>query len=252
VGDIEQFGHVLGRSVVTPARLVVFDLDGTLIDSRRDLTDSANVLVMERGGEPLPERDIARMVGEGAALLVRRALTAAGLPFHDADVVRFLEIYDRRMLATTRPYDGMREALEEVAADATVAVPTNKPLEPALAILEALELAPLVKTTVGGNGRFPRKPDPASLRFLVETHGATPETTVMVGDTRIDFETAANAGTHVCLTRYGFGFEQFDTARLTGREALVDEPGEIPAAVRELLERTAGAPPDLRASRNTP
>ena len=58
----------------------------------------------------------------------------------------------------------------------------------------------------------------------------------MVGDTRIDFETAANAGTHVCLTRYGFGYEQFDRSRLTGREALVDEPSEIPAAVRRLLE----------------
>ena len=89
---------------MSAARLVVFDLDGTLIDSRRDLTDSANPLIVERGGRPLAEADIARMVGEGAALLVRRALTAASLPFADADVGRFLEIYDGRMLETTRPY----------------------------------------------------------------------------------------------------------------------------------------------------
>jgi len=220
---------------VSGARLVVFDLDGTLIDSRRDLTDSANMLVVERGGTPLPEADITRMVGEGAALLVRRALTAAKLPFADADVVRFLEIYDNQLLATTRPYPGMRQALEEVAAAAVVAVLTNKPLAPARVLLEALDLAPFIATTLGGDGSFPRKPDPSSLRYLTNLHGASPASTVMVGDTRIDFETAANAGTHVCLARYGFGYEQFDTTRLTGREALVDEPAEIPDAIRLLL-----------------
>jgi len=221
---------------VSGVRLVVFDLDGTLIDSRRDLTDSANVLVIERGGQPLPEADIARMVGEGAALLVRRALTAAALPFADLDVTRFLEIYNSRLLDTTRPYPGMRDALDAVAADATVAVLTNKPLAPAQVLLDALDLSPFISMTLGGDGRFPRKPDPASLRHLIDAHGATPEATVMVGDTRIDFETAANAGTHVCLTRYGFGYEQFDSSRLTGREALVDAPSQIPEAVRRLLE----------------
>jgi phosphoglycolate phosphatase len=220
---------------VSGVRLVVFDLDGTLIDSRRDLTDSANELVVERGGRPLPAGDIARMVGEGAALLVRRALTAAALPFADADVARFLEIYSSRLLETTRPYPGMREALEELATDVTLAVLTNKPLAPALVLLDALDLSPFISTTVGGDGDFPRKPDPASLRHLIEAHGATPQATVMVGDTRIDFETAANARTHVCLTRYGFGYEQFDASRLTGREALVDAPSEIPDAVRRLL-----------------
>lgn len=217
-------------------RLVVFDLDGTLIDSRRDLTDSANALIVERGGRPLPEADITRMVGEGAALLVRRALTAAGLPCADADVTRFLEIYSNRLLETTRLYPGMREALEAVAAEAVVAVLTNKPLAPARVLLDALDLSPFIAMTVGGDGRFPRKPAPASLQYLVAAHGATAEATVMVGDTRIDFETAANAGTHLCLARYGFGYEQFDTSRLTGREALVDQPSQIPDAVRRLLE----------------
>ena len=217
------------------APLVVFDLDGTLIDSRQDLTESANILVVERGGRPLPDADVVRMVGEGAALLVRRALTAAELPFTDADVVRFLEIYNGRLLETTKPYPGMRQALEAVAADAVVAVLTNKPLAPARVLLEALDLAPFIATTVGGDGRFPRKPDPSLLRYLVEAHGARASTTVMVGDTRIDFETAANAGTRMCLTRYGFGYEQFDTTRLTGSEALVDAPSDLPAAIRRLL-----------------
>lgn len=214
----------------------MFDLDGTLVDSRRDLTGSANALIVERGGRPLPEADITRMVGEGAALLVRRALTAAALPFGDADVTRFLEIYDKRLLETTRPYPGMRDALETVAADAVVTVLTNKPLAPARVLLDALDLLPFISMTVGGDGGFPRKPDPASLRHLIDAHGATAETTVMVGDTRIDFETAINAGTHVCLARYGFGYEHFDPSRLTGREALVDEPSQIPDAIRRLLE----------------
>jgi phosphoglycolate phosphatase len=224
---------------VNPKRLVVFDLDGTLIDSRRDLTDSANALIVERGGVPLPEDAIARMVGEGAALLVRRALTAAGVPFSETDVVRFLDIYGGQLLATTIPYPGMAAALEEVAATATVAVLTNKPAAPARVLLDALDLSRHIASIIGGDGPFPRKPDPRSLRSLISEHGADAASTVMVGDTRIDFETAGNAGTHVCMARYGFGYEQFDVARLSGREALVDAPSEIPAAIRRLL---AGMP----------
>ena len=222
-------------------RLVVFDLDGTLIDSRRDLTDSANALIVELGGTPLDEAAIARMVGDGAALLVRRALTAAALPFRDADVVRFLEIYGARLLCTTRPYPGMRGVLEELCADAVIAVLTNKPSAPAHAILDALELASFITTTVGGDGPYPRKPDPSAMRALMALHGSTSATTVLVGDTRIDFETARAAPAHVCLARYGFGYEQFPVDQLTGTEALADAPSEIPAAVRRLLSAGAAA-----------
>ena len=97
--------------------LVVFDLDGTLIDSRRDLADAANALIVERGGTPLPVDAITAMVGEGAPLLVRRALTAAGLdPAIAAALPRFLELYDERLLDHTRLYDGTREALEHAVA----------------------------------------------------------------------------------------------------------------------------------------
>jgi phosphoglycolate phosphatase len=223
---------------VIGAALVVFDLDGTLIDSRRDLTDSANALIVERDGHPLEEDAIARMVGDGAALLVRRALTAAQLPFSDAEVTRFLEIYGGRLLCHTTAYPGMNAALEDIAHSAVVAVLTNKPLAPARVILDALGLSPFIATAIGGDGPYPRKPDPSSLRHLMTIHGAAPAETVLVGDTRIDFETAQNAGVHVCLARYGFGYEQFDSSRLTGVEALVDSPSEIPDAVRRLLNTT--------------
>jgi phosphoglycolate phosphatase len=219
--------------------LVVFDLDGTLIDSRRDLCDSANVLVVERGGQPLDQEAITRMVGDGAAMLVKRAFAAARLPFADADVARFLEIYDQRLLDTTRPYPGIPQALAEIAGMAIVSVLTNKPVAPARAIRDGLGLSGPIATTLGGDGSHPRKPDPSSLRHLMSVHGSTPETTVLVGDTRIDFETGHNAGAHVCMARYGFGYEQFDTSRLTGAEAIVDSASEIPAAVRRLLRLPA-------------
>src|SRR6187401_2758218 len=111
--------------------LIVFDLDGTLIDSRHDLADAANALIVERGGSPLPVDAITAMVGEGAALLVRRALKAAGTDLDVArDLPRFLELYDERLLAHTRLYDGTREALEALASRVPLAVLTNKPQHP--------------------------------------------------------------------------------------------------------------------------
>ena len=95
-------------------RLIVFDLDGTLVDSRRDLADAANALIIERGGTPLPEEAIGRMVGDGAAMLVRRALSAAGLAPGDTSLPRFLELYDTRLLRTTRAYPGIPEALQAI------------------------------------------------------------------------------------------------------------------------------------------
>jgi phosphoglycolate phosphatase len=216
--------------------LVVFDLDGTLIDSRRDLSDSANLLVIERGGQPLAADAITRMVGDGAAMLVKRALAAANLPFAESDVTRFLKIYDERLLQHTQPYSGMAEALNEIATFATIAVLTNKPGGPAKTILSGLGLSAQVAVTIGGDGTHPRKPDPGSLQHLMSRYAVSPAATVMVGDTRIDFETSRNAGTHVCMARYGFGYEQFDASRLTAADAVVDQPSDIPAAVRRLLQ----------------
>lgn len=218
-------------------RLIVFDLDGTLIDSRQDLVDSANALIVERGGRPLAAGVIARMVGEGAATLVRRALEAANLQPEPASLPRFLELYDEHLLATTRPYPGIADVLEELSTDATIAVLTNKPGAPTRRLLDALGLAHFVDAAIAGDGPFPRKPDPASLRHLIAAHGSQARATVLVGDSRIDFETARAAGTPICLTRYGFGYEQFPVSELRGDEGLVDRAVEIPAMVRMLIER---------------
>jgi phosphoglycolate phosphatase len=208
--------------------LVVFDLDGTLIDSRRDLADAANRLILERGGTPLPVDVVSAMVGEGAALLVRRVLTAANVGLEDleAALVRFLEFYDERLLAHTRLYEGTREALGALTVAAPLAVLTNKPQRPTERILEGLDILSLFGWVVGGDTRYGRKPNPQGINYLMSVAGATAATTTLVGDSAIDLRTARAAGTRVCLVRYGFGFRT-TANELRGDELLVDSPGEL-------------------------
>jgi phosphoglycolate phosphatase len=213
--------------------LIVFDLDGTLIDSRRDLADAANALIQERGGTPLPEEAIGRMVGDGAAMLVRRASTAARVPLDDASLSRFLQLYDERLLRTTRPYPGMLDALAAIRSFGVLAVLTNKPLRHSEALLRALDLAPFFASVIGGDGPFPRKPDPRSLQHLMAQHAVPPHRTILVGDSAVDAATARGATTRFCLARYGFGAE----AAAIEAEAAVELPTQLPPAIAQLLTR---------------
>ena len=209
-------------------RLIVFDLDGTLVDSRRDLADSANELIVECGGSPLPEDAIGRMVGEGAAVLVARALHAAGLENRNDALPRFLSLYDARLLNHTRAYEGVADAVAAARRDARVAVLTNKPSRATERVLAGLGLRTLFEDVIGGDTTWPRKPDPASLHDLMRRAGARPDTTLLVGDSAIDHETALRAGARCCLASYGFGFETFPRERLTGSEWIVRTPTELP------------------------
>jgi phosphoglycolate phosphatase len=212
---------------ITRLTLIVFDLDGTLIDSRHDLADAANALIVESGGRPLPVEAITSMVGEGAPLLVRRALKAAGV---DVDVrsalARFLELYDERLLVHTRLYDGTKDALEALAPRATLAILTNKPQRPTERILDGLAIASFFRWTIGGDTAHGRKPDPAGLDHLMSAAGTAPSDTVMVGDSAIDLRTARAAGTRVCLVRYGFGFRTA-VSELAGDELIADDPSQL-------------------------
>lgn len=218
--------------------LVVFDLDGTLVDSKRDLADAANALVAELGGRALPVDRIAEMVGEGAALLVRRALTAAEL---DPDIphalARFLELYDERLLRHTDLYPGMRETLHALAGRATLSVLTNKPSRAAERILEGVRVRGLFRDVGGGDTPFGRKPDPAGLHHLMAIAGATPASTLLVGDSRIDLETARRAGTRICLARYGFGY-RFDPSDFRGSELFIDTPAHLKTVTLTVFRKT--------------
>jgi len=208
--------------------LIVFDLDGTLIDSRRDLADAANALIVERGGRPQPVDAIAGMVGEGAALLVKRALTAAGLDAGDAPALeRFLELYDQRLLVHTRLYEGIRDALDALRGRATLSVLTNKPQRATETILDGLDVAKYFRRVVGGDTPHGRKPDPAGLRFLMTDAGASARETIMVGDSAIDVKTARAAGVRPCVARYGFGF--WSVGDLLGADdSVIDRPSDLP------------------------
>lgn len=222
MGNPNLVGDVYGR-------LIAFDLDGTVIDSRRDLTDSANQLIAELGGTSLSEEAVGFMVGEGARLLVSRALEAAGLGDRPGALERFLEIYDTRLLYHTKPYAGILEALRAARSHARVAILTNKPTRSTDRLLDALDLRSLVDDVVGGDGTYPRKPDPSSLRALMQGAGAQPARTLLVGDSAVDQETARRAATRYCLAGYGFGRVTVQPERLSGDEWSVEHAGKLPA-----------------------
>jgi phosphoglycolate phosphatase len=218
-------------------RLIVFDLDGTLVDSRRDLANAANALIVELGGSPQAEDAIAGMVGEGAGLLVERALAAGGLGApHPGALERFLALYDERLLEHTVAYEGMIDVLEQLRAHVAMAVLTNKPARATARVLAGLGLSDYFTEVIGGDSALGRKPDPAALLHLTARHGESTSSTLMVGDSAVDLETARRAGTRICLARYGFGY-RLTTGDLRPGEVTVDSPIELVSVVERLAER---------------
>jgi phosphoglycolate phosphatase len=213
--------------------LIVFDLDGTLVDSRRDIADAANALLVSCGAQPIPEQRIGRMVGDGAARLVARAFTASGVERPPDALERYLAFYDMRLLNHTRPYDGIPAVLDALGRRAALAVLTNKPIASTRRILDGLDLARYFPddAVLGGDGPFPRKPDPAALRHLMASAHANAASTLMVGDSAIDWRTARAAPARACLARYGFGFESVPVGELGPDDRIIDSPGELLNAI---------------------
>jgi len=213
--------------------LVVFDLDGTLVDSHRDIADATNAVIADLGGTPLEMAVVTGFVGDGAAVLIRRAMSRAGIDVDLRDALRrFLVHYDARLLATTQPYPGMVDVLTTLRKTRRLAVLTNKPQQPSVRLLEGLGLMTFFDDVIGGDTAHGRKPDPAGLRAIISNAGATPAQTLLVGDSPVDRATARNAGTGICLARYGFGY-RFDGSELDGTEHFIDEA----AAIVELMEQ---------------
>jgi phosphoglycolate phosphatase len=217
--------------------LIVFDLDGTILDSRRDLADSTNDVLDSFGASALPVDRVAGMIGEGARVLVSRALEAAGVPA-DIDVAldRFRTFYHRRLTAHTRPYPGMPAVIQSAAARAPLAVLTNKPESFTRELLDAFGLAQSFRWVIGGDSPFPRKPDPAALAHLMSEAQAAASDTLLVGDSMIDIETARRAGVPVCLARYGYGYLRGEMA-LRGDELIAETPEDVAAIIGRFLDR---------------
>jgi phosphoglycolate phosphatase len=191
--------------------LLIFDLDGTLIDSRLDLAHSVNATRAEMGKGPLPHEAIFSYVGNGAPVLIRRAMgpdaseteVGAALEF-------FLDYYRHHAVDYTVLYPGVRESLAKLFdAGMTLAVLTNKPVRISKAILEHLGIARRMFQVYGGNSFEHKKPHRIGIDTLRSEAGASPEDTWMVGDSYVDVQTARNAGVPCCGVAYGFQPETF-------------------------------------------
>jgi len=195
-----------GRRAQRDMDLLIFDLDGTLIDSRMDLADSVNAMRVHMGMPPLPDEQVTSYVGNGAPLLVRRAL--GGEPAEaqlDEALAFFLEYYRQHPLDHTTLYPGVRESLDRLrAAGKRMAVLTNKPAKVSRAIVDGLGVGACFFSVYGGNSFEFKKPNPIGVETLMREAGVTPARTLMIGDSSVDVETARNAHIRSCGVTYGF------------------------------------------------
>ncbi len=244
--------RILHPLPVESLKLLVFDLDGTLIDSAQDLCTSVNAALIHVGLETLPDPVIAGFVGNGAQRLVRDSLARSkGIAADQVDEALqaktskfFLDYYREHKLDFTYAYAGVLDALaalkqlhEQPGEPAKImAVLTNKPVRPARGICEGLGMAGYFLHIYGGDSFPVKKPDPLGLRTLMEEVGARPEETVMIGDSRVDVETARNAGVWSLGCAFGFGLQN-----------LMEIPPDI--VVDSAAEWTAALSPAKAASR---
>lgn len=202
---------------------ILFDLDGTLIDSRADLATAVNLTRADYDLAPLPVDQVAGFVGEGMQVLVKRAIPEAGTRLADA-VTRTREHYARHLLDETRLYPGAAEALASLRqAGCGLAVVSNKPTEFLAPILAGLGVTPLFEALLGGGSTARLKPDPEPLLHALACLTAAPAESWVVGDHFTDLEAGRRAGLRRCYCRYGFG-----DPRQEPYDAVADAPADWP------------------------
>jgi phosphoglycolate phosphatase len=218
-------------------RALFFDLDGTLIDSKLDLAISVNATRRHMGREPLADETIFGYVGNGAQVLVQRALGEGVTPEEiEKGHKFFLAYYRAHMLDNTVAYPGVREGLE-LLKDRELAVLTNKPVRFSEAILAGLGLAGYFRYVYGGNSFATKKPDPEGVHTLLRNFGVTPQEAMMVGDSEVDVRTARNSGTWACGVSYGLGLEGM---RAHPPDLMLDSLAELPQHL-DAIETAKGA-----------
>ena len=195
----------MGSTAFLAVRVLVFDLDGTLIDSERDLANSVNATLRHMGRAQLPHEQIASYVGRGAPRLIEQALgPGAKAEECQEGLEHFLAYYREHMLDHTVTYPGVREALAALEGVA-MAILTNKPVRFSQRIIDGLGLARYFRFIYGGNSFETKKPDPAGMLTLLRDFQAEAKQAMLVGDSEVDVQTARNAGTWACGVTYGLG-----------------------------------------------
>jgi phosphoglycolate phosphatase len=224
-----------GRGRFAGVRALIFDLDGTLIDSKLDLAISVNATLRHMGREALADDTIFSYVGNGAQALVQRALGEGVTPEEiEKGHAFFLAYYRAHMLDNTAAYPGVREGLE-LLKGRDLAVLTNKPVRFSQAILAGLGLASFFRYVYGGNSFATKKPDPEGVNTLLRNFGASAREAMMVGDSDVDVRTARNSGTWAVGMSYGLGLEGM---RAHPPDLMLDSLAELPRYLdQEVIRR---------------
>jgi phosphoglycolate phosphatase len=190
---------------LSSVRALIFDLDGTLIDSKRDLIRSVNAMLRELRRGELAEETISGYIGHGAPQLVARAMGNGSTDEERQRALQFfLSYYEEHKMDSTCAYPGVAETLEQLAR-MPMAVLTNKPVRISVRILDELGLSQYFRAIYGGNSFETKKPDPLGARTILRELGAAPGEALLVGDSEVDVQTARNAGTLAAAVNYGFG-----------------------------------------------
>jgi phosphoglycolate phosphatase len=214
--------------------LLLFDLDGTLVDTLPDLTNALNEVLRERGYAPLSPAEVKPMIGDGMPTLLARGFAARGADAAEAAAVRprFIEIYEANASKLSRPYPGVPETLAALRARGyATAVATNKPHHATGEVLRGMGLADLFDGYAGGDRFAVKKPDPGHLLGLIDALGGDPKRAVMTGDSENDALSARAASIALILMRYGYA--RIDPAQL-GADRVLDRFDELPEALAAL------------------
>lgn len=221
---------------LTSSHTIVFDLDGTLVDTAPDLAAALNAVLIRERLPAVPLEQVRHMVGRGARILIERAMAWHGMPpdpSRTSDLVNhFLEYYEANIAVTSRPFEGMEACVKGLAARGhRIGICTNKPEHLSRKLIGELGLESLFPVILGADSRPWRKPDPRHLTDTVDALGGDPARAILIGDSETDALTARAAGIPVVLVT--FGYTEKPVADL-GADALVDHFDDLDATLARL------------------
>lgn len=212
-----------------PIKLIIFDLDGTLVNSIKDIANSLNYATEPYGIAPKTSEEVALLVGEGITKVIERVLGDEKLRHRDDVVKRFLEFYSEHIADNTFPYPGVRETLETLNGFRK-AVISNKREALSIKVLETLELLRFFELVIGSDSTAEKKPSPVPVLHVISTMGLAPEDSIMVGDSDLDIAAGKGAGVKTVGVTYGYRDKNY----LKDADFIIDEIKDLPSIIQGL------------------